>query len=176
MHSPRHSLHLLRHAKAERVDAFDDKDRPLARRGREAAGRVGDALAKSLGKVDLVLCSTSLRTRETAELALARFDPRPQILHEDGIYLASTEALLRRLARLDESVGAVMVIGHNPGLHELAVALASPYSPHHRALANGTFTPGAWVGFAVAVRWSELDQARHEPLGYLTPKLLSDRG
>src|SRR5229473_4106318 len=124
-----HLLHLLRHAKSDRDEALEDHERPLARRGREAARRVGESLPSALGKLDLVLCSTSLRTRETAALVLGRFAASPALRFEDGLYLAGRTALMRRLGQLDESLGAVLVIGHNPGLHELALALASDASP-----------------------------------------------
>src|SRR5205085_9498041 len=93
-----HRLHLLRHAKSSRDEGIDDNERPLSRRGRDAARRIGETLPAGIGKVDLVLCSSALRTRETAELALAGFKPPPRILYEDALYLASATALLRRLA------------------------------------------------------------------------------
>src|SRR6202035_4311243 len=104
-----HQLHLLRHAKSSWDDDADDHERPLNRRGREAARLIGESLPAAIGSVDLVLCSTALRARETAELALAGCKPAPKILHEDGLYLATPEALIRRLRRLDEACGAVMV-------------------------------------------------------------------
>jgi phosphohistidine phosphatase len=134
-----HRLHLLRHAKSDRDASVEDHERPLNRRGREAARRVGASLPGALGGLDLVLCSTSLRTRETAELMLAHFAPPPPVRFEDVLYLAGRAALLRRLSQLDESVGAIMVIGHNPGLHDLALALAAPGSPRYKALAAGKF-------------------------------------
>src|SRR5882672_12279132 len=144
-----HRLHLLRHAKSDRDVALEDHERPLARRGREAARRVGESLPSALGALDLVLCSPSLRTRETAALVLARFAPRPPILFEDALYLAGRAALMRRLSQLGESVGAVLVIGHNPGLHELALALAASDSPRYRALASRKFPTTVRVSFAI---------------------------
>jgi phosphohistidine phosphatase len=168
-----HRLHLLRHAKSDRDAAIEDHERPLSRRGREAARRVGDGLPSALGVVDLVLCSTALRTRETAELVLAGFAAPPRILFEAGLYLAGNAALLRRLRRLDESDGAVLVIGHNPGLHELAVALASPDSPHYRVIAAGKFPTAARASFAIEVAWAKLGRSRHALTDYVTPKSLA---
>src|SRR4029077_266770 len=102
-----HRLHLLRHATSDRDEGVEDRERRLSRRGREAARRVGESLPSALGALDLVLCSTSLRTRENAELVLAGFAPRPRILYEEALYLAGRAALLRRLRPLDESAGAV---------------------------------------------------------------------
>src|SRR5712691_4006782 len=95
-----HRLHLLRHAKSDRDAGLEDQERPLARRGREAARRVGEGLPAALGALDLVLCSPSRRTRETAELVLARFHPCPPVRFEDVLYLAGSTALMRHLSRL----------------------------------------------------------------------------
>src|SRR5437588_6308628 len=114
-----HLLHLLRHAKSGRDEGVEDRDRTLSKRGREAARAIGKRLPKAMGAVDLVLCSSSVRTRETAELVVAAFDKRPRVLWEDELYLIADGALLRRLRRLDEASGSVLVIGHNPGLHQL---------------------------------------------------------
>jgi phosphohistidine phosphatase len=163
-----HRLHLLRHAKASRDEAFDDHERPLSRRGREEAYRIAADLPATVGGIDLVLCSTALRTRQTAELSLAGSEPR--ILFEDGLYLANATALLRRLRRIDEVTEAVLLIGHNPGLQELAVALADPASPGYRALAGGKFPTGARASFSIAVPWANLDRLHHLLTDYRTPK------
>ena len=169
-----HRLHLLRHAKSDRDEGLEDHERKLSRRGREAARRVGESLPSALGALDLVLCSTSLRTRETAELVLARFAPPPPIRFEDAFYLAGRAALMRRLSQLDESVGAVMVIGHNPGLHELALALASAGSPRYEALASGKFPTTVRASFSIRSPWTNLARSRHALTDYVTAKSLGD--
>ena len=170
-----HRLHLLRHAKSGWDEAVEDHERPLSRRGRDAARRVAETLPAALGAIDLVLCSTALRTRETAELVLAGFGPPPpRILYEDGLYLAGRAALLRRLCLLGESDRAVMVIGHNPGLHDLALALASLDSPRYRALAAGKFPTTARASFAIESPWADLARSRHALIDYVTAKSLGD--
>jgi phosphohistidine phosphatase len=170
-----HWLHLLRHAKSGRDDAVEDHQRRLSRRGRDDARAVGETLPAALDGLDLVLCSSALRTRETAELALAGFVPRPRILFEDVLYLAGPAALLKRLTRLDESDNAVLVIGHNPGLHELAIALAAPVSPSFRALASGKFPTTARASFAIEGPWATLGHSRHRLTDYITVKSLGDK-
>lgn len=167
-----HQLHLLRHAKSSWDDDADDHSRPLNKRGRESARLIGDALPKAIGPLDLVLCSSALRTRETAELALSRFDPQPRILYEDGLYLATEDALVQRLRQLDEAADTVMLIGHNPGLHELAVALAAPGSAGFSTLANGKFPTGVRCRFVIATSWAEIDTTRHRLIDYVTVKSL----
>jgi phosphohistidine phosphatase len=169
-----HQLHLLRHAKSNWNDDADDHARPLNKRGREAARLIGKSLPKSIGALDLVLCSSALRTRETAALALAGFNPAPRVLYEDGLYLATETALMQRLRELDERSDAVMVIGHNPGLHELAIALAAPGSPGFSTLANGKFPTGVRVRFVIDTDWAEIGKTRHRLVDYVIAKSLDD--
>ena len=171
-----HQLHLLRHGKSSWDDDADDHARPLSRRGREGARLIGETLPKSIGALDLVLCSSALRTRETAELALADVASHPEILFEDGLYLAGPAALLRRLTALDEIAGSVLLIGHNPGLHELALALALPEGKAYRALAQGKFPTTVRASFAIESPWSQLGKARHRLTDYVTVKSLDAEG
>jgi phosphohistidine phosphatase len=167
-----HQLHLLRHAKSSWDDDADDHQRPLNRRGREGARLIGESLPQAAGELDLVLCSTALRARETAELALEQFRPAPKICYEDELYLATAGALLDRLQQLDEAYGSVMVVGHNPGLHELATALADAGSSGFSTLANGKFPTGVRVRLNIATSWAELDSTRHRLIDYVTVKSL----
>ena len=167
-------LHLLRHAKSSAKENVEDHERPLSRRGRKTARRVGKSLSAELGAVDLVLCSSARRTRETLDFVLDQFSLRPRTSIEDELYLASLEKLAARLGRLDACDVNVLLIGHNPGLHELAVALADENSPAFRALASGKFPTAACVSFRVPADWSVLGSSRHEVIGYVTPESLGE--
>jgi phosphohistidine phosphatase len=171
-------LHLLRHAKSSAKEDVEDHERPLSRRGRNAARRIGRNLSANIGAIDLVLCSSARRTRETLDLVLDAFSssprPLPRTSIEDELYLASREKLAARLGRLDARDVNVLLIGHNPGLHELAIALADENSPAFRALAAGKFPTAACVSFRVPADWSALGSSRHELIGYVTPESLAD--
>lgn len=172
-----HFLHLLRHSKsAPEDDDTQDRLRPLSRPGRQDARLVAASLPAMLGAVDLVLCSTALRTRQTASLVLAGFDTPPPVAFEDGLYLAALPDLIRRLCRLDEGTEAVLLIGHNPGLHELALALAAADSPLYPALAEGRFPTTARASFAIECSWAGLGRTRHAVRDYATPKSLRGSG
>jgi len=106
------------------------------------------------------------------ELVMVGFSPRPSVLTEDALYLASPATLLRRLRRIKEACGTVMVIGHNPGLHELASLLCAPDSPDGDELLGGKFPTLARASFRVETRWAALDAGRNPLIGYVTPKLL----
>lgn len=101
-----------------------DEARPLNKRGRRAAAAVGRWLADQGIHPSLVLCSTARRSRETLELIHDAFGAKVPIQLEPGLYLADAASLLARLQRLPRDVPSVLLIGHNPGLHELAGELA----------------------------------------------------
>jgi phosphohistidine phosphatase len=168
------ALHLLRHAKSSSKEGIEDRERPLSRRGREAARRLGERLPAAFGAVDLVLCSSALRTRQTLDLVLAEFSPRPRCAIEDELYLATREKLMRRLRRLGERETNVIVIGHNPALHDLAVALADERSPDYQALKSGKFPTAACASFRVTGDWLAFGASRYELIGYSTPESLAD--
>lgn len=161
-------LHLLRHAKSSWKEDVGDRERPLNKRGREAARLVGQHLPGTIGPVDLVLCSSAVRARQTLELALAQVPAPVPCLFEEGLYLADCHKLIARLRQLDEGVGNVLLVGHNPGLHELAVALAEPDTSCSRALASGKFPTGARASFEIGTRWSGLGAVRHRLVDYVT--------
>ena len=163
-----HTLHLLRHAKSSWKDNVDDHRRGLSRRGREAARRVGEHLPAAVGPLDLVLASSALRTRQTLDLILARFAPRPRILIEDELYLATADRLLERLRRLAEEDRNVLLIGHNPGLRELALALADTTAPASLPLVSGKFPTAVRVSFHIATPWPALGRSRLAPADYVT--------
>jgi phosphohistidine phosphatase len=114
-------ISILRHAKAEpsREDAMDH-DRPLAPRGQEDAAHLGALLKRQHWQPQLVLCSTAARTRQT--LAGLDLGLMPVILSE-RIYQASCDGLLALLRETDDAIRDVLLIGHNPGMHTLALTL-----------------------------------------------------
>ncbi|PFG19812.1 SixA phosphatase family protein [Serinibacter salmoneus] len=119
-----HRLHLLRHAKAE---PFSDTDagRPLALRGREQATQVGELLAQSGTPLDLVLVSSAVRTRQTWQRVASRLDHEPQVRYLEEIYDATPREVLALLRGLSESVGSVLVVGHEPTMSALATTVAA---------------------------------------------------
>ena len=116
---------LLRHAKSSwGDDGLDDHDRALAARGERAAGLVGSHLARQGLRPDLVLCSSALRAQQTWERVLERLpEPSPHRVEPD-LYLAAARTLFERLYGLEDGVEIAMLVGHNPGMGDLAVALS----------------------------------------------------
>lgn len=118
------TLILFRHAKSSWDDAsLKDFERPLNVRGRQAAPRMGRYLATVGHTPDLILCSSAVRTRETAKLALAKLEGAPLPKFMDGLYLAEAERIMDVIRTTPGSIQKLMLIGHNPGLQDLAIDL-----------------------------------------------------
>ena len=113
-------LILFRHAKAERPEGYDDDhDRPLTEDGKAAALGMGEWMDGQGIAPDLVLCSTSVRTRETWAMAARAFDPLPPVIYEELIYEALPETLLQVVNSVDSDVQTLLLVGHNPGIEAL---------------------------------------------------------
>jgi phosphohistidine phosphatase len=178
-------LLLLRHAKSSWDDAaLPDRDRPLNARGRRCAAVMRQAM-HDLGLMpDVVLVSTSRRTLETLE-ALEPWDETPLIEPMDSLYLADPMQLLAALHGVAETVRSVLLIGHNPGLHDLALSLAEPSggprgTPRNsteaeRALAAG-FPTGALAEFTIPGAWWDLREGGARLVRFLTPRMLEAAG
>ena len=116
-------LMLLRHAKSNWPAGVADRDRPLAARGREAAPLMGGYLAEELLLPDLVLISPARRTVETWELVAPMLPEKPATQYEPRIYEARTSALLDVVQETEPAVKTLLMVGHTPGVEELAQSL-----------------------------------------------------
>ena len=119
---------------------------------------------------DVVLCSTAVRTKQTLAGVLEALGD-PDVAYEDGLYHVGAEALLERVRALPGETGEAMLVGHNPGLQELALLLAEP-GPQRDRLA-GKLPTGALVTLVAEGEWSELEAA--SITAFVTPKELAAR-
>jgi phosphohistidine phosphatase len=165
------TLYLFRHAKASQpAGGANDHARPLTDEGAAAASRMGAHL-KGLG-VDLgqVLCSTSRRTVETYENA-ARSYPGLEASLDERVYDANAKQLLGLVRALDDGASNATVVGHNPGMAELAMALAGAGDLKQLAAMAAGFSPGsvARIDFD-AERWSDIGPGDGTLALFVTPK------
>lgn len=166
----------MRHAKSSWDDPrLSDHARPLNARGRAAASAMR-GLMHELGLApDIVLVSSARRTLQTLE-ALEPWDETPLVEPMDALYLADPTQLLAVLHGVAETARSVLVLGHNPGLHELAILLAGPAMRHDnptaRRLAEG-FPTGALAEFAVSGGWSQLGEGAGRLMRFVAPRDLA---
>ena len=150
----RKRLAILRHAKSDWGDAgLSDFERPLNERGRAAAELIRQAIDQRGLTFDTVLSSPAARTRETLELiGLA---DRAQ--WDEDIYLASTKTLLAIVRALPDETESALIVGHNLGLHEIALDLSQPDSAGLRKRILAKYPTGALAMLELEVdSWSEV--------------------
>jgi phosphohistidine phosphatase len=160
------SLLLLRHAKSSWKDSsLPDHDRPLNQRGKEAAPRMGRLIADEGLLPDLIVASTAVRAQATAAAVIEASGYGGALRSLHGLYLAPPDAYVTVARELDDSVGRVLMIGHNPGIEQLLSELIGrPESMPTAALAA--------LDFSID-RWSELSPSTPATLrGFWRPKEL----
>ncbi len=120
------TLLLLRHAKSSWDDPGQkDFDRPLNARGTKAAPLIGKFIRKQKVVPDLVLSSPAERARQTTALVLNAAKVAAELRYDERIYEASAARLLEVVSQIEEGVNVAMIVGHNPGMEELLLALTS---------------------------------------------------
>ena len=118
------TLMLLRHAKSSHKDErLVDHDRPLTKRGQRDASRIGALLLDDDMVPDLIVSSTSCRTRETTKRLTAAAGYRGPVRYAEELYLAGPKQLVEVIAAQPATRLDLLVVGHNPGLEELVLAL-----------------------------------------------------
>ncbi len=142
------TLGLLRHGKARADHGEGDFARALKGHGRRQILHMARVLCEAAPPQRL-LVSTAQRTRETAQILLEEFAGAVQVEHLDALYLASPQTLLECIARVPDNVQRVLVVGHNPGLSELAQSLLWP-----ERLAD--LPTGSLVELDTGLGWSQL--------------------
>jgi phosphohistidine phosphatase len=163
-------VYLLRHAKSSwKDDSLADRDRPLAERGTRAAKAMARHFEAEGIRPDLVLCSPARRTRETLELLERAFADGVETTFDEALYGASEAGLLARLKALPEGVGSVMLIGHNPGLEELALALAADGAGLARMSEKYPTAALATIDLR-ARRWSTVRRRSGQLAAFVRPK------
>ena len=124
---PGRTLVLFRHAKSAWPDV-PDHDRPLARRGIQAAPVMGRWLREAGLLPGQVLCSTARRARQTWQFAQAGLAATPPVTFDARLYEAAATDLLDVIREVPPATGTLLLIGHNPAIEDLARLLAAP--PH----------------------------------------------
>ncbi|RVT95934.1 histidine phosphatase family protein [Rhodovarius crocodyli] len=169
-------LLLLRHAKSSWDDpALPDHARPLNARGRRAAQAMAAEMQRLGLTPDVVLVSSARRTLQTME-ALRPFEGSPMVTVLDGLYLAPWRGMLETLNEVPDTVRSVLMIGHNPGLHELALELLPPDHPETQALKRlrDAYPTGGLAEFGIAAPWHQLAPAGARLVRYVVPRDLPE--
>ena len=155
------TLYVLRHAKSDwSAGSLRDFDRPLAPRGERAAALLARHVADAGIAPDVVLSSPARRARQTIETVL----PGSSIIFDDDLYGASFNELVSRVRTLDAGVRSAMLVGHNPGLHDLIEGLT--------ATEVDKFPTGGLATLRWAGAWAEFEAGAVRLTGIVRPREL----
>lgn len=170
---PMRRLMLLRHAKTESAEPGGrDRDRKLTQRGRADVPVIGAYMARHGLVPDLVLLSPVTRTEETWALLAAAFAGEPRVVKDERIYDASPERLIG-VIRAMRNAHVLLLIGHNPGLQEVAVRLiASGDVKARERIAEKLPTCGLVVIDLPFDDWSRLNVSVGRLERFVTPRLI----
>jgi phosphohistidine phosphatase len=170
------TLSLLRHAKSSWADPeLDDHERPLAKRGAKAIPALAKFIRQEKLRPSLVLCSDAMRTRATLALLLAEIGPpTPRVVYDDALYLASPDAIRTEIGRVEDGEPHVLVVGHNPGLHALALELVGEGDRKTLAMLAREFPTGAFAVLSFdATSWKDVKGAKGHLEHFTTPRRLA---
>ncbi|OKK17221.1 phosphohistidine phosphatase [Streptomyces sp. CB00455] len=162
-------LLLVRHAKAVPKGQVDDFERPLSDRGRADAHETGRWLAQSGFDADLALCSPSRRTRQTWQPVLAALRNPPPTVYDERLYDAAPSRLVTVLTERGPGVARLLLVGHNAGIHELAVALCGSGPPELLDRLRARFPTSGVVVVDLPGGWEALTPGRGRLTAYWAP-------
>src|SRR5262245_13579519 len=167
-------LMIFRHAKAEKsAPGMRDRDRPLAARGLKDAPRMGAYMAHHTLVPRHALVSPARRTRETWDGLASAFSARIPVFYEDRLYDAGPEEILAVIRETKPAIRALIVVGHNPGLHETArLLIASGDVAARERLNEGLPTSGLAVIDFAGNDWEKLHPRSGRLEQFVTPRLL----
>ncbi len=147
----------MRHAKSDYPNGVPDHDRPLAARGIREAALAGDWLRANVPAIDLVLCSSATRTRQT----LDRTAIGAPVTYSERLYGATAGTMIDEINHVSDDVATLMVVGHEPTMSHVALGLADPDTSNSDAARRITtkyptsaiavlHVPGAWAGLQLS--------------------------
>jgi phosphohistidine phosphatase len=169
-------LLLFRHAKTAREAGGGDHDRPLTKRGEEDSKRIGRYLADEQLLPDLAIASDSRRTRQTLDLAFEAAHQHPQTRLDRAVYLAEPHTLLDVVRRTPPEVSTLLIIGHAPGMGDLAALLTGFGDRDALARMNTKFpTSGLAVLDFPVDRWADVAERSGRLDRFVTPASLDPR-
>lgn len=165
-------LLLMRHAKSSwDAPPRDDFDRPLTDRGRKDAVAMARALAARKLLPQRVLASSARRTRDTLAAILPFLDADADIRLTRDLYLTSEDHYIDAVRAHGNGTRTLLVLGHNPTLHDLALQLATSGADRD-ALADGFPTAAIAVIDVPIQRWTDLEPGEGELVGFFSPRTL----
>jgi phosphohistidine phosphatase len=161
-----HTLLLMRHAKSDYPPGVADHDRPLAPRGIRQAGLAGDWLRANAPSIDGVLCSTATRTRET----LLNTGIDAPVRYSERLYATTPGTMIDEINTVDDGVGTLLVIGHEPTMSTLALGLGGDTNPNAAERISAKFPTSAIAVLTLPGAWKELELGAATLIDFTVPR------
>lgn len=162
------TLLLMRHAKSDYPPDVADHDRPLAPRGVRQAGLAGDWLRANEPVIDFVLCSTATRAQQT----LLNTGIGAKVRYSERLYAATPGMVIEEINTVDDDVSTLLVVGHEPTISALALALGDERTSDIAAAERicDKFPTSAVAVLTVGGRWKELELSSASLIGFQVPR------
>ncbi len=166
------TIYLLRHAETEKAHTGQpDKMRSLTEKGQKDAEMLGNWMQEQMHIPAHIICSPAERTRQTLEMVHRTIGRGATVEYIQAVYNADIATLCNILAELDDTIPNTMVVAHNPGIHQLAHALADEADdPVAKEMLSHSFIPCSLAIITFAIdSWSDIGEASGKLLEYYTP-------
>ncbi|MDB2414459.1 histidine phosphatase family protein [Rickettsiales bacterium] len=150
-------LIILRHAQAE--NGSDDHSRGLTDKGIKASRKMGEYIKEIGLKPREIICSDALRTSQTAENICKFADIDTAINKSKKLYLATPGEILKEIANFGDEVDSLMIVGHNPGVHQLCAGLVGEGDPQLIQNLRSGFPTCAMAVLSLDVSWNNMGAA-----------------
>ena len=166
------TVYLLRHAKSDWSDlTISDHDRRLNSRGEKASSLIGHKLREMCVSPDTVICSTALRTKLTLNRIMDAGNFNWDPLYKRSLYAAGADRLLTEIHGLPEDQKSVLLVGHNPGIQDLALALAGETDKSTKKRLRKKVPTGAFIRLDFDVNcFKRVAVGRGKLLYFMRPK------
>lgn len=163
------TLLILRHAKTERDNHGGDKKRALTDRGKRDALKIAKQIGSIAGCSDSIVTSDAKRAHQTAAIVADEIGYDKSLVIEEDVYGADVDGLLDVIHRFLDADNCVLLVGHNPGLEELGVALTKPGTPNFHLPTSGLLHIEFDVG-----KWGDVGPGKGQMAGMYGPKALME--
>jgi len=167
-------LAIFRHAKSDWGNPGQtDFERPLNKRGRKAAKKVGRVLREQGFACDQIVCSPATRAKETVERFEKGYESLPALSFEPRLYMCSTGTLIEVINALPDEAQTVMIVGHNPGFHDIVLRMTKSDGNGYREKVGANYPTGAFALIHFPVEcWADVDPSSGEIRQVIFPREL----
>lgn len=168
-------LYVMRHAKSSWDNSdLNDHDRPLSNRGKRNAKTICEFFVKKKIYFDLILVSSSKRTKKTLKILLNKIDKPKKIITSKKLYLAHENDILKKIRTIDKHYKKILLINHEPAVRNLSLVLSKNTNNHNYKLMNYKFPTAAYAKIIFNLKDWSLVNNNGNLTEFIRPKDIQD--